>query len=272
VLRLRTVSKIDLYNTTYGNSADETYREVRLETYGQDFGQTSWTTLEEFGEIIRALELHRESSALEIGSGAGGCAIHFAETVGCHITGLDVNSKAVQSAATSAQAKALSNRANFLQHDVSIGLPFEPGAFDAIYSNDAFCHIPNRPNFLRECLRVLKPRGRIIFSDALVITGALSNEELAIRTSIGYFLVVPQGENEHFLKEAGFQILRSDDTTPNAAAIAKRWHDARARRKTALVEIEGEPNFSGLQRFLLCAHALTSEKRLSRFLYLAAKP
>jgi len=272
VLRLQPVSKVDLYNTNYGNSGDETYRAVRLDTYGQDFGQTSWTTLEEFGEITRALELHRESSVLEIGCGAGGCAIHFAETVGCRIVGLDVNSEAIQSAAGMAHAKALSNQVSFLQHDVSKGLPFESSTFDAIYSNDAFCHIPNRLSFLRECLRVLKPHARIIFSDALVITGALSNEELATRTSIGHFLIVPQGENERLLKEAGFQILRSDDTTPNAAAIAKRWHDARARRKTALVAIEGESNFTGLQRFLLCVHSLTGEKRLSRFLYLAAKP
>jgi cyclopropane fatty-acyl-phospholipid synthase-like methyltransferase len=265
------VPKVDLYNTTYGNSADETYREVRLETYGQDFGQTSWTTLEEFQEIANALELRRESSVLEIGCGAGGCAVHFAETVGCRITGLDVNREAVQSAARLAQAKALSNQVNFLQHDVSKGLPFEPRALDAIYSNDAFCHIPNRSRLFRECLRILKPRGRMIFSDALVVTGALSNEELASRTSIGYFLLVPQGENERLLKESGFQVLRSDNTTPNAAAIAKRWHDARARRMAALVSIEGEANFNGLQRFLLCVHAMTSEERLSRFLYLAAK-
>ncbi len=272
MLRLQPVSKVDLYNTTYGNSGDETYREVRLETYGQDFGQTSWTSLEEFHEIASALELRRESHVLEIGSGAGGCAIHFAESAGCRVTGVDVNREAVQSAAALAEAKALYNQVNFLQHDVSKGLPFEPSTFDAIYSNDAFCHIPDRPSFLRECLRVLKPRARIIFSDALVITGALSNEELAARTSIGHFLVVPQGENERLLKEAGFQVLSSGDTTANASAIAKRWHDARARRKTALAGIEGESNFAGLQRFLLCVHALTSEKRLSRFLYLAAKP
>jgi ubiquinone/menaquinone biosynthesis C-methylase UbiE len=266
------VSKVDLYNNTYGNSGDETYRQVRLETYGQDFGQTSWTTVEEIRDIASALELHRESHALEVGSGAGGCAIHFAESVGCRVTGLDVNREAVQTAAAHVEARALCNQVNFLQHDVSKGLPFESGAFDAIYSNDAFCHIPDRPNFLRQCLRVLKPRARIIFSDALVISGALSNEELSTRTSIGYFLLVPQGENERLLKDAGFQVLRSDDTTPNAAAIARRWHDARARRKSALVGIEGESNFSGLQRFLLCVHTLTSEKRLSRFLYLAAKP
>ncbi len=113
------VSKVDLYNNTYGNSGDETYRQVRLETYGQDFGQTSWTTVEEFKEIASALELRRESHVIEIGSGAGGCAIHFAESAGCRVTGVDVNREGVQSAAALAESKALCNQANFLQHDVS---------------------------------------------------------------------------------------------------------------------------------------------------------
>ena len=89
--RIRTMSSVDLYNTSYGNSATETYRLVRLETYGEDFGQTSWTTSEEYREIARALELRRESNVLEIGCGAGGCAIYFAETLGCRVAGLDVN-------------------------------------------------------------------------------------------------------------------------------------------------------------------------------------
>lgn len=264
--------KVDLYNTNYGNSAAEPYREVRLETYGQDFGQTSWTTLEEFRDIIDALQLRRDSNVLEIGSGAGGCAIHFAESVGCRITGLDVNREAVKSATTAAESRDLTNQIHFLQHDVSSGLPFEPQSLDAIYSNDAICHIPDRPALLSECHRVLKPNGRIIYSDALVITGAISHDEIASRTSIGHFVFVPPGENERLLKHAGFQVIRSRDTSPSAVAISKKWHDARAKRKFALVTIESESNFEGLQRFLLTVHTLTSKQRLSRFLYLASKP
>lgn len=264
--------KVDLYNNTYGNSAAEAYCEVRLETYGQDLGQTSWTTLQEFREIIAALDLRRDSSVLEIGSGAGGYAIHFAEVTGCRITGLDVNPEAVKSATSAAQSRGRANQISFRQHDVAQGLFFDPGAFDSIYSNDAFCHIPNRAALFSECLRVLKPAGRIIFSDALVITGAISIDEIAARTSIGNFVFVPTGENERLLTQAGFQVVRSEDTTPSIASISKKWHDARAIRKSALAAIEGDSNFEGLQRFLLCAHTLTTEKRLSRFLYLASKP
>ena len=62
------------------------------------------------------------------------------------------------------------------------------------------------------------------------------------------------------------------DTSEIAASIAKRWLDARQKRKEALTAIEGEVNFEGLQQFLSSVHALTSERRLLRHVYVAEKP
>jgi hypothetical protein len=120
--------------------------------------------------------------------------------------------------------------------------------------------------------RVLKPGGRMLFSDALVLAGLISDEEVARRSSIGSYVFVPRGENEVLIAQSGFRLLESRDTTQNAAQIAKRRHDARARRKADLVAIEGETNFLGLQAFLACVYTLTSERRLLRFLYIARKP
>lgn len=39
--------KVDVYNNSYGNYERDAYRDVRLETYGEDFGQTSWVSTEE---------------------------------------------------------------------------------------------------------------------------------------------------------------------------------------------------------------------------------
>jgi len=134
------------------------------------------------------------------------------------------------------------------------------------------CHLPRRGDVLREWFRVLKPGGRMLFTDAMVITGLLSNEEIATRSSIGSYFFLPPGQNERLIRASGFELVRADDVTANAAIVAKRWHDARARRARDLARIEGEANFEGLQKFLWRVHVLSVEGRLSRYAYLARKP
>ena len=119
--------------------------------------------------------------------------------------------------------------------------------------------------------RILKPGGRMLFSDALVVGGMLSHEEISTRSSIGFYVYSPPGENERLIERAGFRQIRATDTTESAARIAKQWHQARERRKQELVAMEGDVNFEGLQRFLSCVHILTGEKRLLRYLYFASK-
>src|SRR5262249_7961718 len=99
----------------------------------------------------------------------------------------------------------------------------------------------------------------------------VSHEEIATRSSIGMYFFSPPGENERLIQRASFKLLEARDTTDNAARLSKRWHDARDKRKTALMTIETEANFIGLQRFLTCVHSLTSERRLLRFLYMIEK-
>jgi SAM-dependent methyltransferase len=264
-------AKVDLYNSAYGNYESDPYRFVRVETYGQDLGQTSWVTTAESLEIPRVLDLRRDSSVLEIGCGSGGYAVNVAGKVVCRVVGLDINEAGIRNARQLAQAKGLESRVNFEQCDVSKGLPFEEGTFDAVFSNDVLCHVPGRAGVLREMFRVLKPRGRMLFSDALVVGGMLSNEEIAMRSSIGFYSYSPPGENERLMERAGFRRIRTTDTTENAAQIARRWHDAREKRRDELGAAEGSANFEGLQRFLSCVHVLTSERRLLRYLYFASK-
>ncbi|HET9402624.1 MAG TPA: methyltransferase domain-containing protein [Candidatus Acidoferrales bacterium] len=264
-------SRVDLYNSAYSHPRERVYGEIRRETYGLDLGQTSWTTAAELAEIPKLLRLSENSNALEIGSGAGGFALELAQTIRCRITGIDMNSHGIDGANASAQQRNLAGHAKFLQHDATQRFPFSDGALDAVFSNDAFCHIPNRPALLTECHRVLKPGGRVLFSDALVITGAVSNGELAARSSIGHYLFVAPGENERLLSAAGFTLLEARDTTHACAEISRRWRDARAKHRDDLVGIEGENNFEGLQHFLGCVHSLTSQRRLSRLLYLAER-
>src|SRR5262250_1506795 len=107
--------KVDLYNSSYGNYELDVYRKVRIETYGQDLGQTSWVTTEESNEIPRILDLAPNSYVLEIGCGSGGYALQVAESYGCRLLGLDINEAGIHIANQLASTRGISDRVRF-QH------------------------------------------------------------------------------------------------------------------------------------------------------------
>lgn len=124
---------------------------------------------------------------------------------------------------------------------------------------------------LAEWHRLLRPGGSLLFTDPVVVTGLLSSEEIALRASIGFFVYSLRCEDARLVREAGFELVRCDDTTDRVAEVSRRWHDARARHAAELLDDEGEETFEALQCFLSMVHTLSSERRLSRYTVLARK-
>jgi SAM-dependent methyltransferase len=184
---------------------------------------------------------------------------------------VDVNAAGLEAGLTLARQAGLEDRVQFRRADVKEPLPFPDQSFDVIVCMDAICHMPDRPRLLGEWHRVLRPGGRLLYTDPVVVTGPVSNEELARRSSTGYFEFCPPGVNEQLIRHAGFELVLTEDVTDNEVEVSRRWHDARQQLATELTRLEGEETFAGLQRFLATVHRLTSERRLSRFLYLGRK-
>ena len=205
-------------------------------------------------------------TALDVGCGPGALTAELVRRLGPHAVAAADPSEPFCAAARARYPDVEVRRASAEE------LPFPDGAFDAVVSNDAMCHIADRPAVLKDWYRVLRPGGRALFTDAMVLTGIVSSVEFATRSSIGFYLFVPPGLNERLLQEAGFTLRAVQDVTDNAAEVAGRWHDARARHERPLVTREGEANFQGLQRFLRCVQTLSVERRMSRYAYVAEKP
>ena len=187
------------------------------------------------------------------------------------MTGVDVNPSGVENAHRAATRACLAERLRFMVTDATRPLPFEDNTFDALLCIDSMNHFPNRSDVLKEWCRVLKPGGRAIFTDPVVITGPVTNEELAARSSIGLFVFVPKGLNEELIVKAGFKLVNQLDATENAALVSRRWREARQRFRDDLLRMEGAENFEGVQKFLGAVHRLTAERRLSRIAYVAEK-
>jgi SAM-dependent methyltransferase len=263
--------RIDLYYDHYANFSEHVLETIRKEAYGEDIGQNSWLTADEFLRFIAWLDLAPKHHALEVASGSGGPARYLASRTGCRVTGIDANQNGVTTANEAAAESSGGQRVSFRVADANAPLPFEDNSFDALLCIDSMNHFPDRLNVFKEWCRVLRPGRRAVFTDPVVITGPVTNDELALRSSIGLFLFVPPGVNERLIEEAGLRLVQQEDVTANAALTSGRRHDARQRYRDALIKMEGGERFEGLQKFFAAVHRLTSEKRLSRIVYLVEK-
>ena len=174
-------------------------------------------------------------------------------------------------ASSLAAERGLAELVEFRSTDASGPLPFSAASFDAIICIDSINHFSDRPRVVAEWARLLKVAGRLLFTDPITVTGALTNTEIAVRSSAGFYLFVPHGHDERVIAQCGLRLLVCEDLTGNMAKVAEARHAARASRSIALREIEGVHGYDGQQEFLAVAARVAKERRLSRFVYVCEK-
>jgi len=265
-------SRVRHYDANYGNFQTELYAEIRREAFGEDIGQSSWITADEQDRFLGLLELSPGKRLLDVACGSGGPALRIATKTGCSVVGIDMHEDAVSTANSLAAHDGLSDRAEFRVANAAEPLPFPDAFFDAITCIDAINHLPDRPRVLSDWARLLKPGGRLLFTDPITVTGPLTNHEIAVRGSIGFFLFVPVDYDRTVIAQCGLRLLVCEDVTANMAEMAERRGAARASRSHLLREIEGAETYDGQQTFFAIAARIAKERRLSRFLYVVERP
>lgn len=260
------------YDSNYGNFQTALYEEIRKEAFGEDIGQSSWITADEQDRFLGLLNLSPGKTLLDVACGSGGPALRIAAKTGCSVVGVDIHEQAIATACALASSQGLAKTSEFQVVDATGALPFSDGRFDAITCIDAINHLPDRARVLSAWKRVLKPGGRVLFTDPVTVTGPLNKDEIAVRSSIGSFLFVPADYDRRVIAECGMTLLACEDVTENMATIARKRGAARASRGEALRRIEGEESFAAQQRFFEVAAQIARERRLSRFLYVAERP
>ena len=257
------------YDKLYEHFDSTFMRELRAEAYGQDIGQHSWVTAEELLADVSKLKLSPESRLLDLGCGPGGPLTYIAVQTKCHAVGLDVSANAIAAAHERAAALKVSERITVQQSDLNEAFPFANGSFDAVISIDVILHLRDRAATFREVARVLASGGRFLFTDAGVITGAISSEEIQQRAPHGYAQFVPPGVNEQLLERAGFRVAECADLTATLIKSAAGRLAARTSRRAELEKLEGRSTFERQQQYLQTVLALAQRTALSRILYLA---
>ena len=257
------------YDRLYADFDSDVMRRVRAEAYGEDVGQHSWVTAQELDAAIHALELTQSSRLLDVGCGPGGPVTYIARRCRCSAVGMDVSSDAIASAQRRIAELRLEELVSVMPGNADDRLPFPDGSFDAVIAIDVVLHLRNRQDLLREVARVLTPRGRLWFTDAGVVSGAVSNEEIESRSVHGHTQFAPPGFNERALDQAGLTLLKADDRTDDLLANAAGRLEARLRHRAEVIEIEGMEQFDKQLRYLETVIALAKRGAVSRYTYVA---
>ena len=101
------------------------------------------------------------NAVLDIGCGDGGDLrrIEALAPEAARLVGVDSSAKAIETACAATVGDA---RFEWHSHDVSAGLPFADGAFDALFSLNLLECIPDKAALLGKMARVLRPGGQVV--------------------------------------------------------------------------------------------------------------
>lgn len=175
-----------------------------------------------------ALELDlpnsKDKHGLDLCCGEGYSAVQLAKEYGVKISGVDIVEKAINVAREHAKKEKMDHLVDFFAAN-AFQLPFGNATFDFIYGQDAdaFSH-QQRVEIFKECLRVLKPNGKFVFSHHWIPgLGFPEDEAKAVDEKCRQmgFLAMDNCNAETYLKDlktAGFIIDEVEDIGDLAAA------------------------------------------------------
>jgi len=161
---------------------------------------------ESLAVLLELVNPQSEWHVLDVGTGAGHTALTFASHV-AHVIASDLTEQMLLKTAELAAAKGLTNietRAADAE-----ALPFDDDSFDLVTCRLAFHHFPDPHQAINEFARVLKPGGRLGFTDNITVpnkqAGGYYNAFEKLRDP-SHNWVYPLVRLQAMFEKAGFQI------------------------------------------------------------------
>jgi tocopherol O-methyltransferase len=116
--------------------------------------------------IERLLEwsgVQQPQAILDVGCGIGGSSLVLADRYRAAVTGITLSPVQRERASERARQAGAGEQVSFAVAD-AMAMPFEANRFDLVWSLESGEHMPDKHRFLQECLRVLRPGGRLVLA------------------------------------------------------------------------------------------------------------
>ena len=186
--------------------------------YGHD--QDHYGGVDATRRLAEACGIGAGEQVLDICSGMGGPARLIAHEWDCRVTGIDFNPNRTPSAARLTEMVRLEERARFVRGDAT-QLPFADAGFDRAISQEAFLHIADKAALFAECFRVLRPGGKLAFTDWIALDALGEEERHSLADGIAYRDVHPLADYCAIVAGAGFAPVEAEDVSDQWRTILR---------------------------------------------------
>jgi sarcosine/dimethylglycine N-methyltransferase len=151
-------------------------------------------------------------------AGLGGPARYLAHRYGADVTGIELTPARVAGAAELTRLVGLQEQVRVLEGDV-MDVPLPDDSMDAVVSQEAFLHVPDKGRALAEAFRILKRGGRLAFTDWTPAAPLSETDaDLLWRGMAAQSLQSTAGYRA-LLEQAGFRVEAVEDLTAEWGVI-----------------------------------------------------
>jgi sarcosine/dimethylglycine N-methyltransferase len=105
-----------------------------------------------------------DTRVVDFCAGLGGPSRYFAYRYGADVTGIELTPARVKGAEELTRRVGLAHRVRVIEGNV-MQVPLPAESVDVVVSQEALLHVPDKQRALAEACRILKPGGRIAFTD-----------------------------------------------------------------------------------------------------------
>jgi sarcosine/dimethylglycine N-methyltransferase len=218
-----------------------------------EFDQDHYGGLGAVDALARRAGIGAASRVLDLCAGLGGPARFLASRRGCRVVALELHAGRAAGAVRLTRKVGLAGRVNVVRADAQT-LPFADATFDACLSQEALMHIADKAAVLSGCRRVLRPGGRLAFTDWIARPRLSDLERARLREWMAAIEILPFSAYRALLSRLGFASVESEDLSDEWRPILRSrmamW-EARRRELGRQIGNERYRQYAELYAFLV---------------------
>uniref|UniRef100_A0A7C6A900 Class I SAM-dependent methyltransferase n=1 Tax=candidate division WOR-3 bacterium TaxID=2052148 RepID=A0A7C6A900_UNCW3 len=221
--------------------------------------------------LAKELGLKPGMVVADLCSALGAPARHLASKYGVYVKGVDATKTMLAKAIERTKAAKLDHMIEYYEGNV-MDLPFKSGTIDVVWGQEAWCYVTDKNRLIQEAYRVLKPGGKIGFTD-WIITGEITKEELdPLYDSMAFpYMETFQGYQD-LLKKNGFTVLKALDQTDEFAKCFDQYYDmVHNQLKPSIMQNFGKELFDFASNLVTIWRKAAHEHKVGRGLFIGKK-